>query len=197
MTPKKPYQFVACTWTSASYTRRGDAIRISDSAARLTEWILFHLMVGVQHIYVYDNTDPSSASSQSNHTELWEVTKKFPADKVTYHSWPCKICNNNRPANSNPGERSSQYAAEASCRERYGPLAEWMTFLDVDEYLVPMFTQEPPAEGESVVDSEDMNTYQASYEHNWLPILDDMTAQNISILQFLSSRAKPRLEDME
>jgi len=38
---------------------------------------------------------------------------------------------------SNPGERSSQYAAEASCRARYGPDTTWMASLDVDEYLIP------------------------------------------------------------
>jgi hypothetical protein len=42
----------------------------------------------------------------------------------------------NRPADDNPGIRSSQYAAESSCRTRYGELSEWMTFIDTDEYLV-------------------------------------------------------------
>ena len=36
------------------------------------------------------------------------------------------------------GERSSQYAAEASCRLRFGPHVDWMAQLDIDEYLVPM-----------------------------------------------------------
>ena len=42
----------------------------------------------------------------------------------------------NRPAHKSPGERSSQYAAESSCRERYGDLTEWLTFIDTDEYMV-------------------------------------------------------------
>lgn len=36
------------------------------------------------------------------------------------------------------GEQSSQYAAESSCRQRYGPSAEWMINFDIDEYIVPM-----------------------------------------------------------
>jgi Glycosyltransferase family 92 len=129
---KKPYRMVACTWTSASYTRRGDAVRVSDSAQRLREWITFHLMVGVDHVYIYDNSETEPGQS----SELRSVAESFSPDQLTYHVWPCKICNNNRPAHKNPGERSSQYAAEASCRTRYGELTEWMTFLDTDEYMV-------------------------------------------------------------
>jgi hypothetical protein len=33
-------------------------------------------------------------------------------------------------AHENTGERSSQYAAENSCRARYGPYAEWMATFD-------------------------------------------------------------------
>lgn len=169
------FQFVACTWTSALYSRRGDTVKVLDSAVRLREWIVFHLMVGVEHVYVYDNTDLGNSSGPS---ELWHVTQEFNREQVTYHPWPCKICNNNRPAHVNPGERSSQYAAEASCRERYGPLTEWMTFLDVDEYLVPMKEL-------------------ASKSFDWRPILRDMKSKDIPILQFRSTRARPRVEFME
>jgi hypothetical protein len=31
-------------------------------------------------------------------------------------------------------------------------------------------------------------------EYNWRTVLDDMDAQNISIMKFLSSRGKPRVE---
>lgn len=172
---KPSYQFVACTWTAASYSRRGDVVGINDSASRLREWILFHLMVGVEHLYVYDNTDVGNSTRP---TALWYVTQEFSPQQVTYHPWPCKICNNNRPANVNPGERSSQYAAEASCRERYGPFTEWMTFLDVDEYLVPM--KKAPSE----------NSY------HWGSILNDMKSKGIPLLQFRSSRARPRVETL-
>ena len=33
-------------------------------------------------------------------------------------------------AHENTGERSSQYAAENSCRARYGPYTEWMASFD-------------------------------------------------------------------
>lgn len=169
----KPFRLVACTWTAASYTRRGDDVSVSDSAKRLREWIVFHLMVGFDHLYVYDN-------SQNPPSPLRAVAMEF-QDRVTYHPWPCKICNNNRPNHPNPGERSSQYAAEASCRERYGPMADWMAFIDTDEYLVPMMP----------------DSSAATKIPTWRPVLDKMDAKQIRILQMKSSRAKPRHDLME
>ena len=163
--PAKKHRLVACTWTASAYTRRGDKVGISDTEARLREWILFHKMVGFDHIYVYDNTASGVPSS------LPAIAKEFP-DFVDYHRWPCSICNNNRPSHRIPGERSSQYAAEASCRERYGQSTDWMAFVDTDVYLVPM--------------SHD----------TWKPLLDHFDDIGTHILKMRSSRAKPRIEHM-
>jgi hypothetical protein len=147
--------------------------RVSDSAARLEEWIHFHLLVGFDHLYVYDNSDiPVNETS-----DLQVVAGKFSTTEVTYHRWPCHLCNNNRPGHKNPGERSSQYAAESSCRERYGEITDWMAFIDTDEYLVPMT---PPADN-----------------YTWHPLLDEMDRKKIKILKLLSSRGKPRVDLME
>jgi hypothetical protein len=88
----KPYQLVACTWTSAAHNRRGDAVTISDGKDRLREWIAFNLLVGFDHIFVYDNS-----VANTNETSLKEVTELFDPMHVTHINWPCKICNNNRP----------------------------------------------------------------------------------------------------
>ena len=53
-----------------------------------------------------------------------------------------------------------------------------MTFLDVDEYLVPMMKISP-------------NFF------DWRPILKDMKSKGIPVLQFRSSRARPRVDLME
>eukprot|EP00986_Skeletonema_menzelii_P015007 scaffold10826_cov136-Skeletonema_menzelii.AAC.6 len=155
---KKPHRLVACTWTSAIHQRRGNERRISDGKARLREWIAFNLEVGFDHIYIFDNTganatifrlknevDPDFGSdtklmNEADHDidDLRSVTDLFPTSKVTHIEWPATICNNNRPAHDDPGERSSQYAAEAACRARYGPSTDWMASMDPDEYFVPM-----------------------------------------------------------
>ena len=159
---KKPYQLVACTWTSASHNRRGDAAVIEGGRERLQEWIAFHLLVGFDHIVVYDNS-----GATNNSTTLKDITDKFGSNLVTYVDWPCKICNNNRPAHNDPGERSSQYAAEASCRGRFAPYTDWMSFLDPDEYLVPM----------------------GNY-NSWKDILTNIDNEGKKILKFRSTRAR-------
>jgi len=204
---QKQHQFVACTWASASYNRRGDANTIDDTASRVREWLVFHRMVGLDHMYLYDNTEPPEDVSTSLPplSPLRGIADEFP-DFVTYIPWngmlwllpfACRfsyqslkslftvfsanifglkatVCNNNRPVHKNPGERSSQYAAEASCRERFGPTTEWMAFIDVDEYLVPM-------RGIS-----------------WHPILEDMEKRgDVHVLKMRSSRGRPRGDLME
>lgn len=66
-------------------------------------------MVGFDHIYVYDNS-----GAHTNETSLEPVLAPF-GDSVTRIDWPSTVCNNNKPAADSAGERSSQYAAEASC----------------------------------------------------------------------------------
>ena len=131
---KKINYLVGCVWTSTSYKTRNDGVHVSDIEDRLLEWLEFHLLVGFDHIYVYDN---SAAQTEGNHS-LLSITKQFSHEKVTHIDWPFRVCNNNFPQNENAGERSSQYAAETSCRVRYGPSTEWLANIDPDEYLIPM-----------------------------------------------------------
>jgi len=133
----KIHNLVACTWASASFETRGKSSIVNDGQDRLREWLAFHLMVGFDHIYVYDNTFAFFPDAIKNNT-LQYTTDMFPTDKVTHIPWPAQVCNNNWPGNADPGERSSQYAAETSCRLRFGPYTEWMASFDIDEYLVPM-----------------------------------------------------------
>jgi hypothetical protein len=168
--PNKPFRLVACTWTSATHNRRGDALTLTDGKERLREWTAFQRLVGFDHVIVYDNS-----RANTNVTTLKEVTDLFDPKFVTYIDWPCKVCNNNRPAHDDPGERSSQYAAEASCRARFGPFTDWMAFLDPDEYLVPMgnFT-------------------------SWKEILDGIDrVEQRKILKFRSTRARPRINFLD
>ena len=132
---EKTHFLVACVWASHSFSTRGQADDAdSSTAGRLREFLSYHLRIaGFDHVYVYDNSD---ATSSSNNDTL-DVTDMFSPRLVTRIPWPHRVCNNNPPAAANPGERSSQYAAESSCRARYGPDTTWMATLDVDEYLLP------------------------------------------------------------
>ena len=192
---KKPHRLVACTWTSALHQRRGNERRIADGKARLREWIAFNLLVGFDHVYVFDNTganatifrlknevDPDFGNDTSRvddrgrptDDDLSSVTNLFPPSRVTRIDWPATVCNNNRPAHDDPGERSSQYAAEAACRGRYGPYTDWMASLDPDEYFVPM----------------------GRYT-NWKQVLDKVDGdEGRKVLKFRSTRARPLLSAM-
>ncbi|KAL7549697.1 hypothetical protein ACHAWF_012964 [Thalassiosira exigua] len=191
---KKPHRLVACTWTSALHQRRGNERRISDGKARLREWIAFNLQVGFDHVFVFDNTganatifrlkdevDPDFGDNGTSRgdpfrirDDLSSVTDLFPKDRVTRIDWPATICNNNRPAHDDPGERSSQYAAEAACRTRYGPYTDWMASMDPDEYFVPM----------------------KNYT-SWKQILDKVDKdEGRKVLKFRSTRARPLLSTL-
>lgn len=188
----KPHRLVACTWTSALHQRRGNERRISDGTSRLREWIAYNLLVGFDHVYVYDNTganstmfrlrneaDPDLGANGTapvygvDYRDLSSVTDLFPPDKVTRVDWPATICNNNRPNHPDPGERSSQYAAEASCRTRYGPHADWMASMDPDEYFVPM-----------------------GGFGSWKEVLDGVDGEGRSVLKFRSTRARPLMDTL-
>ena len=127
----KTHKLTACLWAAATFTTRGNAEAVTNTQARIIEWIEFHLMVGFDHIYVYDNTGAHTDEVDLEST----LYPRFLESEVTYIGWPSRVCNNNIPAHENTGERSSQYAAENSCRARYGPYTEWMASFDTGAIL--------------------------------------------------------------
>lgn len=133
MMPVKQHNLAACLWASSGYSTRGNRFAVNDGRRRLLEWITYNKLIGVDHFYLYDN---SGAFLIDETNSLQSVAELFP-DDVTVIKWPCQVCNNNPNNVDNVGERSSQYAAEASCRLRFGPHVNWIAQFDIDEYLVP------------------------------------------------------------
>ncbi len=129
----KRFELISCVWTSASFHTRGERRHITDNSRRLREWLEFHLMTGFDHVFVYDN----SFAQDDDVDSLEPITDLFPG-QVTRINWPSKVCNNRPGSGDNKGERSSQYAAESSCRLRFGAHANWIGAFDIDEYMVPM-----------------------------------------------------------
>jgi hypothetical protein len=86
---KKQHKLIACLWASASFTTRGNAQAVSDTSKRLMEWIEFHLLVGFDHIYVYDNS-----GANTNETSLEPILfPRFMDTEVTRIDWPTQCCN--------------------------------------------------------------------------------------------------------
>jgi hypothetical protein len=128
--PKRDEKFkhhlVSCLWASTGYTTRGNRYAINDGQRRLLEWISFNKILGFDHFYIFDNS-----AAFTNHSSLQPVADLFPG-LVTVIKWPSRVCNNNPNNVDSVGERSSQYAAESSCRLRFGPHVNWIGCVDVD-----------------------------------------------------------------
>jgi hypothetical protein len=157
------HHLVSCLWASTGYTTRGNRFAINDGQRRLLEWITFNKILGFDHFYIYDNS-----AAFTNETSLQPIADLFPED-VTVIKWPSRVCNNNPNNVDSCGERSSQYAAESSCRLRFGPHARWIGQFDIDEYLVPMGNHD-----------------------SLLPLLDKLEKEDKKIISFASWRSWPR-----
>lgn len=169
------HKLVSCLWSSTGYTTRGNRFAVNDGQRRLLEWITYNKQIGFDHFYLYDNSgsfvnDPSNMDDRNS---LKAIANMFP-DDVTYINWPARVCNNNPNNVDSVGDRSSQYAAEASCRLRFGPHVEWIGQFDVDEYFVPM----------------------GKYT-SVLPLLDQLDHEGMKIISFASWRAWPRRKFIE
>lgn len=87
-----------------------------NEASFLKEWLDYHLTVGVEHFYLYNN------NSDDNYDE---VLKPY-VDKglVTFINWPYD---------------HSQFKAYQHCYENYRNETNWISFLDADEFFVPKY----------------------------------------------------------
>lgn len=83
-----------------------------DEAPYLREWLEFHLMLGVEHFYLFDNN-----SSDLPYNVLAEYVG---TGVVTVQKWPGKV------------QQKAAYEMALS-RNRDG--SRWLAFLDLDEYL--------------------------------------------------------------
>ena len=165
---KKKHRLASCIWASAGYTTRGNRFAVNDGQRRLLEWISHNKLIGFDHFYLYDNSGAFGSDAS-----LKAIADLFP-DDVTYVPWPSQICNNNPNNVDSVGERSSQYAAESSCRLRFGDNVDWFGQFDIDEYLIPM-----------------------GDHNNITSLLDELDKEDTRIISFGSWRAWPRFALIE
>lgn len=85
-----------------------------NEALYLKEWIEYHKIVGVEHFYLYNN------NSEDNYEE---ILKPYIADgSVTFTQWP---------------QNQAQMQCYHNAIERFSSETEWLTFIDIDEFIVP------------------------------------------------------------
>jgi hypothetical protein len=84
-----------------------------DEADYLAEWIEFHLLVGVERFFLYDNM------SVDHHREV--LQPYIEQDIAIVHDWP--------------DHPKGQFSAYTDCLERYRHDVRWIAFIDLDEFL--------------------------------------------------------------
>lgn len=86
-----------------------------DEDRYIVEWLAYHLAIGFEHIFLYDNMSVTPIASL--------IDPKILDEKVTVIRWP-----------SLPGE-SAQLAAYRHFLHTYQDWVEWAAVLDLDEFL--------------------------------------------------------------
>ena len=96
---------------------------IKNEGAYLEEWFQFHLGVGVDRFIVYDNNSTDNGP---------EIVKNYVARGIAeYIPWP-HFCM----------DRYTQSLAYAHALCQFGSEAEWMAFIDLDEFLFSPIDQD-------------------------------------------------------
>ncbi|HEY3845791.1 MAG TPA: glycosyltransferase family 2 protein [Acetobacteraceae bacterium] len=86
-----------------------------NEAPYLPEWIAYHHLAGVQHFVLYDNGSTDDPARAVRNSPLME--------HVTLIRWP---------------QRPGRVAAYRHFIDIFAPGFEWVAFLDVDEFLLPL-----------------------------------------------------------
>jgi len=84
-------------------------------AVYLKEWIEYHKIVGVQHFYLYNNF------SEDNYNQV--LAPYVERGEVTLTEWPVE---------------QGQIAAYRDCVKNFKHESQWIGFIDLDEFIVPI-----------------------------------------------------------
>ncbi|GGA27673.1 glycosyltransferase family 92 protein [Dyella nitratireducens] len=83
-----------------------------DEAAYLREWVEFHQLMGVERFYLYNNN--------SSDRYLDALQPHMASGAVVLHEWP---------------QHPAQLQAYEHCLKTHGSEADWIAFIDIDEFL--------------------------------------------------------------
>lgn len=96
---------------------------VKNEARHIAEWARFHAMAGVAHIHVYDNGS-TDGTVQAIRAAVGDLCSVIP--------WDQKLRDARRGL-----EIHNQVLAYAHATRNFGGRYRWMSFIDVDEFLVP------------------------------------------------------------
>ncbi len=120
--------FFSCVWICGSNLLAYEfaiATMFKDEAPYLKEWIEYHLMVGADHFWLYNNLS----------TDNWDEVLAPYIEKglVEILAWPPE-----KPIESKSGMFPFKLQAEAvkDALKRAKGKAKWLTFIDIDEFFL-------------------------------------------------------------
>lgn len=85
-----------------------------DESDYLKEWIEYHIIIGAEHFYLYNN------ASEDNYLEV--LQPYIDKGLITLYQWP---------------KPQSQMEAYEHCVTNHSQETHWIGFIDLDEYVVP------------------------------------------------------------
>lgn len=91
---------------------------IKDENSYLNEWINYHLKIGVEHFYIYDNGSAVPVKDTLRELGLLQYATVVPIKG-----------------------QSMQVNAYKRCLKTYGALTRWIAFIDIDEFILPKATK--------------------------------------------------------
>jgi hypothetical protein len=97
---------------------------VKNEGRYVREWANFHARAGVRHFYIYDNG--------STDNTVAELGAALPSSAITIIPWDQKFYF--APWNA---EIHNQVLAYAHATRNFGSRFRWMTWIDIDEFLIP------------------------------------------------------------
>lgn len=88
-----------------------------DEELALKEWIEYHLIIGVEHFYLYNN------NSTDNYSSI--LTPYIEKGIVTLTDWPFT--------------KEQQMPAYNDCFQKFKDDTQWLAFIDLDEFICPFY----------------------------------------------------------
>lgn len=113
---------------------------VKNEAEYLEEWLCFHLALGVDHFFIYDN------GSSDGSAELLE--RYINHGLVTRIDWPIG---------------GGQLSAYNHSLRMFGRTAEWLAYYDPDEFLVPLLDDDIPSFLARFPDAADVRVPRVEY----------------------------------
>jgi hypothetical protein len=94
---------------------------VRNEAGHLEEWLAFHLALGVDHVFLYDNRSTDDSATL--------LERYIDHGLVTRLDWP---------------QLAGQRAAYNHALRMFGSVAEWLIYVDVDEFVIPLVDDDIP-----------------------------------------------------